>query len=204
MISDWTKVSVDAGTVHSPDQLIRIWTQKSSPLVSWSVWSVLLLWSLYILFKNKIQNHLEVKQWSELLSERKTGGRQTGDCQWVLPLLWHHPVVPLWLAALCGEADGAALQTDLQTVRRAAAVLQYPTIQHGLTRLLCTGRLPCRFHATAAANRRVTTTGPAHSTCQTLSQHRTHGQHLAEQTSQETVNTTVCGDSEHNNKSEWI
>lgn len=94
-----------------------------------------------------------------------------------------------WLA-LRREADGAALQTDLQTVGRAAAVLQYPTIQHGLTGLLGARRLPGRLYA-AAANRSVAAADSAHSTCQTLPHRRTHGQQLAEQTGQETVNATV-------------
>lgn len=93
-----------------------------------------------------------------------------------------------WL--LRGEADGAALQADLQTVGRSAAVLQYPTIQHGLTRLLRAGRLPGRLHAAAAAGG-VAAAGPAHSTGQTLPHGRTHGQQLTEQTGQEAVDTAV-------------
>lgn len=96
------------------------------------------------------------------------------------------------MAALRGEADGAALQTDLQAVGGAAAVLQYPTIQHCLTRLLRAGRLPRRLHAAAAAGGGVAAGGSAHSARQTLPHGRAHGQHLAEQTGQEAVNAAVC------------
>lgn len=43
------------------------------------------------------------------------------------------PAVP---AALRGEADGAALQADLQAGRRLAALAQKPAVQQGLTRPL--------------------------------------------------------------------
>lgn len=89
--------------------------------------------------------------------------------------VWSRLVTLLWLADLRGEADGAALQTDLQAVGGAAAVLQYPTVQHCLTRLLRAGRLPCRFHAAAAAGGGVAAGGSAHSTRQTLPHGRAHG-----------------------------
>lgn len=102
-----------------------------------------------------------------------------------------HLSSPLIGRFLRGEADGAAFQTHLQTVGRAAAVLQYPTIQHGLTRLLSAGRLPRRLHAAAAAAHGLAASGPAHSAGETLPQSRTHGQELAEETGQDTVSATV-------------
>lgn len=67
------------------------------------------------------------------------------------------------------EADGAALQADLQAVGGGAAVLHNPTIQHGLTRLLSASRLPCCLYAAAAAGgRTIAAGGTAHAARQAV------------------------------------
>ncbi len=75
------------------------------------------------------------------------------------------------------ETDGAALQTDLQTVWRLATVLQYPTIQQGRAGVLSAARQTAGGRFPTAAESVTLQTAS-----QTLSHGRTARQHLAEQT----------------------
>lgn len=84
------------------------------------------------------------------------------------------------------EADGAALQADLQTVGRLAAVLQQPTVQQcGAGVLVAAGQAP-RGPLPTAAQRLA-----ARAARQALGQNRTQRQNLAEQAGQHTVDTAI-------------
>ena len=96
------------------------------------------------------------------------------------------PVCCRSLLVLRRKTDGAALQTDLQTVGRLTTVLQYPTIPQGRASVLVTAGHAPRGPLAAAAER-VT----ARATRQTLGQDGAQRHALAEQTGQHTVNTAV-------------
>lgn len=99
-------------------------------------------------------------------------------------------------AALGGEADGAALQADLQAVGGGgAAVPQESTVQPRLAGVLGAARLPRKLRAVAAAQSPVAALSSAHAARQAVPQDRTHGQHLAEQAGQDEVDAAVCRDS---------
>lgn len=97
-------------------------------------------------------------------------------------------------AALGGEADGAALQADLQAVGGGAAVPHESTVQPRLAGVLGAARLPRKLRPVAAAHSPVAARSSAHAARQAVPQDRTHGQHLAEQAGQDEVDAAVCRD----------